>query len=292
MSTSSPKRRPAGSVKPASPSRSRTKSSGKSNDNAAPKKSKKAGNDPTFAFLMIGLSFSFFFFIAGAGYYLLSSSGVIGSSGEAKEIGLAQFETTLPSKVKSHVSMRWEMPENWKVEQMGVEDGRWPWANIKTDRGEAIKIKHNRSLLDKADMASAASFLGDDPFGIINNAHYTYKHKAEEQYTDYKEDPLKNVQGKFQPIASSDFQYKGLFGTVYGIRFTATGGLDPAVIWLECGQDEREYYRPLVSQLTGSIEYFDPNDEDEIVLEMGNQDGDDPENDVDDPEDDLGLMVE
>ena len=162
------------------------------------------------------------------GAYLVSTSGALGPSGPPAEVKLASFETLPPAKSRTLVIMKWQMPENWTMTDSGIEDGRWPWATIKTDRGDTLKLKHNRSLLDKAEMGGMASLLEDDPNALVKDAHYKYKINVSDEYTDYVETPEQVAPGQFYPVAYSDFQYKGLFGTAYGIRMTTLGGLDPA----------------------------------------------------------------
>jgi hypothetical protein len=231
-------------------------------DGKPAKKKSSSSNDSMTVVAIVGGSLAALLVLVG-GIYAVTSSGMLSGSSEPKEVKLATFETARPVKEKTLVVMKWQMPDNWKMTESGIENGRWPWATLKTDRGDTVKLKHNRSLMDKAEGGGMASLLEDNPAALVRDAHHRYKINVGDEYSEFQETAEQTVPGKMYPVAFADFTYKGMLGTVHGIHMTTLGGIDPAIVWIECSENERDIYRPVLQQLAGSIEYYDPSDEEE-----------------------------
>lgn len=223
--------------------------------------------------------------LAGIGTVVMIVMNMGGSSGPQAAVAApgqqptaaaknnSQYVTAETNTPVSKFKMIWDMPAKW-TQQSGVEDGFWPWAEMK-GQGQTIKISSNRSLTEASSTMTSMGGFEES----LKTAHTVRLAKLKLEYNDFEEGPLNIHKGKYGPVVWSEYEYKGMFGKGYGIRCTVPGPRLPCTVVMEYALSARDKWRPVVLDIAGSVHFKrsksdDGGGDDDFFLDVGGDMGD------------------
>ena len=240
--------RPKDSDPPFEFSANRSEKPSKRNSNKNQKNSEESSSVPvwlivvgccTVGLLSIG---GFIFFAINMKLLPLPGSGQ--STAKSKAFATAE---TLSKNGK--FKMSWDLPPGW-TQESEFERDLWPWFHMK-GQGQSIRMSTSRSLTETA---STMTTMGG--FQERLSAAHTFRiGKLQAENMDYVETRPEFHKTGRNLVVWSDFEYKGLFGKVYGIRCTIPGLKLPCTVTMECSQATRDKWRDLLLRIASSVSF-------------------------------------
>ena len=159
------------------------------------------------------------------------------------------FATAETLSKNGKFKMNWDLPPGW-TQESEFERDVWPWFHMK-GQGQSIRMSTNRSLTETA---STMTTLGG--FQERLSAAHTFRiGKLQAENMDYVETRPEFHKTGRNLVVWSDFEYKGLFGKVYGIRCTIPGLKLPSSVTMECSQATRDKWRNLLLRIASSVSF-------------------------------------
>lgn len=182
--------------------------------------------------------------------------------------------------------MMWEMPPGW-TQESEIERGLWPWFHMK-GQGQSIRLASNRSFTENASTLTSMGGFEER----MKAAHTFRTGKLQAENMEHVETTPVVHKTPRNLVVWSDFEYKGLFGKVYGIRCTVPGPQFPCTVTMECSQASRDKWREVLLRIASSIRFKRTKDSDgKPIVENQIEEmpmGDDGADAVGDGQDDAG----
>ncbi len=194
--------------------------------------------------------------IGGIGFVVVSSGDGGGASPAEPE---APQQYAAFASAEGHFKS--EVPDGWETKQGGGTGGMPPWARFK-DGTATISIKASQSGSAISDMAGASQAPGgleemDDDLTPIARVHEFQKEIIKHSYSDYEEQPGKNIEIPWGEVRISEFTGgEGLLGSkVQGYRVTLTGVQWQFNIICSCPQRDWDHYQPIFEHVIHTVSH-------------------------------------
>ncbi len=205
--------------------------------------------------------------IAGLALFGLLGIGgiafVVVSSGDGG--GTRSAEPEAPPQYAAFASaeghFKCKFPDGWEMNEGGGTGGQPPWARFK-DGTATISIKASQSGSAISDMAGASQAPGgleemDDDLTPIARVHDFQKEIIKHNYSDYEEQPARNIEIPWGEVRISEFTgSEGLLGSkAQGYRVTLTGVQWQFNMICSCPQRDWDRFQPIFDHVIHSVSH-------------------------------------
>ncbi|MEZ6148262.1 MAG: hypothetical protein R3B91_23085 [Planctomycetaceae bacterium] len=193
--------------------------------------------------------------------------GLIGGGGVGYVVMSAATATKAPPEPQKYVQYKSQeghfsadAPDGWKTDGAGGTGGVPPWARFE-DGTATISIKGNLAGSAVSDMFGASQNPGGldeeipEELTPIGKMHEFQKERIAVDYSDYEEQPGKNVKIPWGEVRISEFTASEGFGSsIRGYRMTMTSVQWQINVVAKCPKRKWEEYQPIFDHVLHSID--------------------------------------